>query len=78
MASILYIHFRPLLTALILFLLGLLLAVALHPPLTWLQEHVPLPRGILAGLLVLLLLGAVSALLCGVVPILLVQALPVV
>jgi putative permease len=78
MASILYIHFRPLLTALILFLLGLLLAVALHPPLTWLQEHVPLPRGILAGLLVLLLLGAVSALLYWVVPILLVQALQLV
>lgn len=77
-AAILYLYFRPLLTLLILFALGLLLAAALHPTLTWLQERIPLSRGALAGILILLILGAAAAFLYWVVPILLVQALDLV
>lgn len=71
---LLYLYVRPLVTLVVLFVLGILLAAALHPPLTWLQERLRLPRGAVAALLAVLLGAIAAAALFWIVPVLLGQA----
>lgn len=72
---LLYLYLRPIFTLGLLFAAGLLLAAALHPTVTWLDERVHLPRAVPALLVVVMVLGTLTALLLWGVPALLNQAI---